>query len=209
MIQPPVLRVLLIDDDLRVHQMVNNLLSTVEDISLVGQEVDGRDVVDLYRRLQPDVVLVDVKMPLIHGTEVTKNLLKAYPDAIVVALSSYWDGELIRDMLESGAKGYIVKDVMFEELISSIYTIHQGGHVLSAEALKAILDSDESSKSNLTPRELETLARIAQGLSNAEIALELGISKSTVKFHTANILEKLDVRTRSEALVLAAKRNWI
>jgi NarL family two-component system response regulator LiaR len=153
---------------------------------------------------------MDVVMPGMNGAETTRMLLEKFPHLRVLALSSYSEYEHIKEMLDSGAIGYLVKDALAEDLISTIHATHAGNMVLSPKIARTILSPPTTSSDfELTERERQVLTLMAQGLTNGQIALLLSISQPTVRFHINNILLKFKVETRSEALVAAAKSHLI
>jgi NarL family two-component system response regulator LiaR len=202
------IRIIIVDDDRNVHHAVQVLLRTDPSIRLVGQAYEGAETTRLYQAARPDVVLLDVEMPDLSGPQAAVELLASFPEARVLVISSYQDHESIRQMMEAGARGYVVKDALTRDLLPAIRATLQGQTVLSS-AVRESLFGGEPVPHNLTTRELEVLRLLAQGLTNPAIAAELDISVPTVRFHTANILDKLTVTTRSEALVLAARRGLI
>jgi DNA-binding NarL/FixJ family response regulator len=151
-------------------------------------------------------------MPGIGGIEATRQIVKNFPGVKVLALSSHYDYDYIRQMLEAGAVGYLVKDALVTDLVTAIHTAQSGSTILSREAAVALLMSDEKAAHmtfNLTKRELEVLTQMGSGLTDSQIAHNLAVSKSTIRFHQNNVLNKMDVSTRSEALVLAARQGLI
>ncbi len=206
------IRVVLIDDHLQIHKIVTSLLTTVDDIQIVGQGVNGQEAFDLCVQFRPDVVLMDVLMPGMDGVEVTRQLHARQPAVKILALSSLQDHESIYQMLQNGAVGYITKSSLTEDLVDTIRTIHQGKMVFSTQAMAGLLGSPGAGAPpafHLTERELEVLALMAEGLTMPQIASKLVISSSTVKFHIENICQKMGVRTRSEALIIAAKHHLV
>lgn len=204
------MRIALVDDDPNMHLVVTKLLESTDDIRLIGQAYRGEDALALCRQTRPDIVLMDVKMPGIGGAAATRILNAECPWVKVVVFSSYHEYEFIKELLDSGAIGYLVKDAVAEELSDTLRAIYQGNMVFSPEAATAILNPDfPLTDFGLTQRELEVLRLMADGRSNGQIAHDLSISVPTVRFHTANLLEKMRVGTRSEALVLAVKSNLL
>lgn len=204
------IRVALIDDHFSIHEVVTRLLNQTSDIKLVGQGANGEDALDLCGRVQPDVVLMDVVMPIMDGIRATELMAERFPDVKVLVLSSFEDHESVYAMLRHGAVGYLTKSTLSEDLVETIRVAAQGKMVFS----KAIVDRLVSparpiADYQLTDRELEVLVILAEGLTNQQSARRLSISTSTLKFHMSNIYRKLGVQTRSEALVLAAKNNLI
>lgn len=208
------IRIILADDHRRVHQAISEMIGFFDDMALVAQASNGQEAVDLCNRYQPDVVLMDVVMPVMDGVEATRIILEQNPDIKILALSSFKGHDTVRDMLESGAIGYVLKESSVDDLENTIRAIHKGQGVLSPEAMQTLLgaepdDVGDSAGGNLSRRELEVLKLLAEGQTNKEIAINLSISVSTVKFHINNVTEKLGVQTRAELLVMAAKKKLI
>lgn len=203
------IRILLIDDHSMIHRLVATLLETVTDVVLVGQGSSGLDALPLYTEHKPDVVLMDVVMPGMNGIEATQHVLESFPDARILVLSGFQDDDSVRAMLQAGAAGYVLKISLAKDLLNGIRAVASGATILSSPVAQAILNQPLRPTAHnsfaLTVRELEVLRLMAEGLGNKEVASSLVISVSTVKFHLANILEKMGVNTRSEAIVLAAK----
>jgi len=204
------IRVVLVDDHYQIHRIVQGILGATEDIMLVGQGANGQEGLVLCEQVQPDIVLMDVVMPLMDGIEATKVLHERLPDIKVLVLSSFQDHESVYTMLRNGAVGYLIKSSLAEDLPQTIRATVQGKMVFSSEVGAHLLSPPQPIKNfKLTDRELEVLVLLAEGLTNQQSALKLSISQSTLKFHMNNIYHKLGVQTRSEALVLAAKNNLI
>lgn len=207
-------RIVLIDDHRHIHETVTIALSIVDDLQLVGHGASGEEAILLCQTLQPHIILMDVVMPGMNGIEATRNIRDAFPDIMILALSSYDDDESVQDMLREGASGYIPKDSIARSLVSTIRASRAGHTILPAsmrdtltQALPAI--AVHPTQFNLTQRELEVLRLIASGLNNAQIAQQLFISQSTVKYHLSNIQRKMNVNTRAEVIVLGVKNGLI
>jgi NarL family two-component system response regulator LiaR len=204
------IRVVLVDDHLQMHKIVEATLRTTSDIKLVGQGANGEEGIDLCKQHQPDVVLMDVLMPKMDGIEATKILHERFPEIKILVLSSFHDHESVYTMLRNGAVGYLTKDTLAQDLVETIRATFQGKMVFSPDIVKQLVLSPHPAVDfHLTDRELEVLVLLAEGMTNQQSAQRLSISVSTLKFHMNNIYEKLGVQTRSEALVLAAKNNLI
>jgi NarL family two-component system response regulator LiaR len=204
------IRVILVDDHIQMHRIVRATLEATPDIKLVGQGANGMEGIDLYEQLKPDIVLMDVVMPVMDGIEATKILHERYPDCKILVSSSFHDHESVHAMLRNGATGYVIKSSLAEDLANIIRATYQGKMVFSSEIGAQLMASPQPMVDfHLTDRELEVLLLLAEGLTNQQSAWKLSISQSTLKFHMKNIYEKLGVQTRSEALVLAAKNNLI
>jgi NarL family two-component system response regulator LiaR len=204
------IRVVLIDDHAQMHRIVRTILDATSDIELVGQGANGQEGIVLCEQYQPDIVLMDVVMPVMDGIEATKTLHERLPATKILVLSSFQDHESVHAMLHNGAVGYIVKSSLAEDLAETIRATFQGKMVFSSEVGVHLMAPPQPAVDfHLTDRELEVLVLLAEGLTNRQSALRLSISQSTLKYHMANIYQKLGVQTRSEALVLAAKNNLI
>lgn len=206
------IRVMLVDD----HQMVRNGLKTFllvhDDLELVGEASNGEQALTTFERVDPDVILMDMKMPRMDGVEATQALLKRDPDVRIIALTSFKDEDLIRKALEAGAMGYLLKDVDVDELAEAIRAAYRGEPTLAPEAAWVLFKATRRGPElgdDLTEREREVLALLVEGLTNPEIADRLYISDSTVKTHVSNILSKLGVSTRTEAASLALQRGLL
>ncbi|MBI5959233.1 MAG: response regulator transcription factor [Chloroflexi bacterium] len=207
-----IIRIILVDDHQYIHDAVLVLLRGVPDMRLVGQFYRGQDAITQCAPLKPDLALMDVVMPGMNGIETTRALLAEYPAVRVLGLSSFREYERIKEMLDSGAAGYLAKDTMAEDLLSTIRAVMRGMIVFSREVAQTLLSPPSETPAvnfGLTEREIEVLQLTAKGLTNAEIATAMRISQPTVRFHTNNVLLKLKVETRSEALVLAAKHDLV
>jgi len=208
------IRIILVDDHRRVHQVMVEMFSFFDGIELIAQGNNGQEAIALCDRYQPDILLMDVVMPIMDGVEATKHIIAKHPNIKILALSSFKDNDTVRTMLQNGAVGYILKDSSVDDLENTIHTVYEGQGVLSPEIMQALMQESESPTQptynlNLSARELEILKHFADGKTNNQIAVALSISISTVKFHIANIITKLGVETRAEALVIAAKNNLV
>jgi len=203
-------RVVLIDDHIQIHNIVSDLLKQTPEIKLVGQGANGEDALHLCEHNDPDIVLMDVVMPVMDGIQATKLLRKRFPSVKTLVLSSFHDHDSVRTMLKNGAVGYLTKSTLAEDLVDTILATYQGKMVFSPDIVEQLVAPPQPAKDfRLTDRELEVLVLLAEGLTNQQSAQRLSISVSTLKFHMNNIYEKLGVQTRSEALVHAAKNNLI
>ncbi len=206
------LRVLIVDDHEVVRKGLTVSLQIYSDIELVGQAANGEEAVTLCQQVSPDVILMDLVMPGMDGVEATREVLKKCPKVHIIVLTSYGETERIQAALESGAKGYLLKSISLDELIIAIRSIGCGHSVFSPEVTYELLKSNVTSSSygpNLTKRELEILGLMVKGMSNPQISSHLMVSISTVKFHISNILLKLGVDNRAEAVAQALKRQLL
>ncbi len=207
-------RIILIDDHRHAHEMVSLALANAEDIVLVAHGSNGAEAVQLCEEYQPDLILLDVMMHVLGGVETAQIIRQRFPTIKILVLSSFQDDESIHAMLRSGADGYVLKGALSADLANTIRAVQTGNQVFSPQVTEVLRHTPPSGTPtpktfSLTEREIEVLRLMAEGSSNNEIAAALFISASTVKFHIANILHKMNVQTRAEAIVLAAKNALI
>jgi DNA-binding NarL/FixJ family response regulator len=200
-------RILVADDHYLVRMGLVGLVNTQPGLKIVGEASDGRQAVELYEKLQPDLVLMDTRMPVKDGIEATLEIRAKHPQARILMLTAF-DGDAdIRRALEAGAQGYVLKSSTGEKLIPALHAVAQGRLWLPQE-ITARLDSKKSFE-QLTPREVEILNELAKGLANKQIADVFNITEYTVKGHLKNILAKLRVADRTEAVTVALQRGII
>jgi DNA-binding NarL/FixJ family response regulator len=205
--------VLIADDDHLMRAGLAELLSADPDIQIVGQAATGRQAVDLTRRLSPDVVLMDVRMPDLDGIAATRELASTAPDSKVLILTTFELDDYLFGALRAGASGFLLKRTRPEDLIAAVHTIADGDSLLSPSVTRRVIDrlaqqpvlepTDQGRLSSLTSREREVLCLIARGLSNREIATTLVVEESTVRTHVKHILHKLGLRDRIQAVIFA------
>jgi DNA-binding NarL/FixJ family response regulator len=208
-----VTRVLIADDDDLMRAGLIELLRNDSTIEIIGQASTGREAVERARRLAPDVVLMDVRMPDLDGIGATRELSRAAPDARVLVLTTFEQDDYIFGALRAGASGFLLKRTRPEELIAAVHTIAAGDSLLSPSVTRRVIDRmaqqrasevpDQAKLDQLTPREGEVLTLIARGLSNREIAAALVVEESTIRTHVKRILMKLDLRDRVQAVIFA------
>jgi DNA-binding NarL/FixJ family response regulator len=215
------LGVLIVDDQALVRAGFRMILEAEQDIEVVGEAADGREAVAEARRLRPDVVLMDVRMPEVDGIEATRRLLgDAGSDAKVVMLTTFDMDEYVYDALRVGASGFLLKDVPPEQLVAGIQAVASGDALLAPSVTRRVIEefvrrppdsvrTAPAELAELTARELEVLKLIARGLANAEIATELFVGETTVKTHVAHILMKLGLRDRVQAVVFAYESGLV
>ncbi|HYF77727.1 MAG TPA: response regulator transcription factor [Symbiobacteriaceae bacterium] len=211
------INVLVVDDHRVVRAGLVALLRQNQSLNVVGEAGNGEEAVRLAGQLQPDVVLMDMQMPVMTGVEATQRIKAQWPAIQVLVLTTYDDDELIWGGLQAGAKGYLLKDAPPEELLQGIRAVAAGQSLLppqiAAKVMQVISQGGPGGKSEsadqLTERELEILGLMAQGAANKEIAASLYISENTVKTHISNLFQKLDVRDRTEAVTRALSRGLI
>jgi NarL family two-component system response regulator LiaR len=206
------IRVLIVDDHALVRSGLRFFLLAFDDLELVGEATSGEEALELCAQTRPDVVLMDLVMPGMNGATTTRVICQRWPQMQVIVLTNFQDVELVRGALQAGAMGYLLKDVSAEDLAEAIRAVHAGQPTLAPEATQALIEAVTQPSApghDLTAREWEVLALMVEGLSNAEIAERLVIGLSTVKFHVSNILSKLDVSSRAEAVALALQHHLV
>jgi NarL family two-component system response regulator LiaR len=212
MTEPKIIRVLLVDDHMVVRSGLSTVLTVYDDLQLVGEAGDGEEAVRLCESLQPDVVLIDLVMPKVDGVTATKTIKERWPNIQIIALTSFKEKEYVEGALKAGASGYLLKNVSAEELVAAIRRVTTGQPSLSPEAAQVLIqkvNEPPTPGQDMTEREREILALMVEGLANNEIAERLTVSQSTVKFHVSNILSKLGVTGRTEAVALAVKYHLV
>jgi two-component system, NarL family, response regulator len=201
------IRIVIAEDHLIARVGVKTIINTQPDMTVVGEAANGTQVVELYRKLRPDVTLMDVRMPGMGGVEAIIAIRGEFPDASIIALSTYGGDEDIRRALQAGARAYLTKDVLHDELIRAIHAVHSGGRYLPPRVAAALESS--ALPAGLSAREMEVLSLIVKGRGNKQIAYQLGIAEHTVKNHVKNILSKLSVDDRTQAATAAIQRGII
>jgi len=211
-------RVLLVDDDDLMRAGLRSVLSSDETIEVVGAAGDGRAALDEIRKLRPDLVLMDIRMPELDGISATREVLAVEPDVKVVVLTTFEEDDYIFEALSAGASGFLLKRTKPEELIAAIHTVAAGDSLLSPSVTRRVIDRMATQPpaalsgarlEALTPREREVLELVGRGLSNREIAESLFIEESTVKTHVKRILMKLGLRDRVQAVILTYEMGVI
>ena len=201
------IRVMAVDDHPIFRGGLAALLAAYPDLKLVAEAGNGRQAVELFRVHRPDVTLMDLSMPVMGGVEAIRHIIAEFPEARIIALTS-WDGDGdIHRALDAGARGYLLKDVVSNEVADAIRSVHRGGRVLPPTVAQRL--AEFTPRIDLTDRELEVLTHMAQGKSNKEIAVALGRTEATVKVHVLHILQKLDAADRTEAVTIGLKRGLI
>jgi NarL family two-component system response regulator LiaR len=206
------IRVLLVDDHTMVRKGLALFLKAFDDLELAGEAESGAAAIQLCGEIFPDVVLMDMVMPDMDGVSATRAICEQFPQIQVIALTSFKEGELVKNALAAGAIGYLLKDISADELARAIRAAHTGRATLSPEAAQALVQNANQPPSpglDLTDREREVLTLMVEGLNNTQIAGRLTVSRSTVKSHVSNILSKLGVASRTEAVTLALRHGLV
>jgi len=213
--RPSPIRLLLVDDQTLISQGLKTMLELESDLQVVGIAENGKAAVQLAAELRPDLVLMDVRMPVMDGRAATRAICQQFPDVKVLVLSTFDDDQYISDSIRAGAKGYLLKDMPVEELVQSIRLAHRGYTQMSPGLMEKLListtDSNTSPKGDspsrdltlLTPREQEVLRLIGDGSTNREIAEKLYIAEGTVKTHVTHLFDRLNLRNRSQLAIFA------
>ena len=210
------IRILLVDDHTLFRSGLKALLQRQPDFEVVGEAGDGLDGVKLAEQLKPDVVLLDLDMPVMHGRDALAQLLNTQPQLAVLMLTVSEDGEDLAECMKTGARGYLLKKIDADFLLSAIRRAVDGDNVLSPEMTAKLVQrlrtpassSQTPEYESLTPRERETLSWLAQGASTKQIAREMDVAESTIKVHVQNILRKLNLHSRVQAAVYAVENGF-
>ncbi len=212
------IKILIADDHAVVREGTRQILEQEPDMDVIGEAADGEETVRLAGSLKPDVAIIDISMPKMDGIEATKQIKALFPTMVVLILSAYDDDQFVFSLLEAGAAGYLLKSVRGSELVEAVRSVYNGESVLHPSIARKVLNRfvpapDKSTKQEpsevLTDRELEVLRLATRGLSNQEIADELFLSLRTVQAHISHIFNKLQVSSRTEAVVRALKEGWV
>ncbi|RUS46923.1 response regulator transcription factor [Cohnella sp. AR92] len=217
------IRLLIADDHAMVRRGLQVFLATQPDIVLVGEASNGQETLDRAFELQPDVILMDLNMPVLNGIETTARLVQAQPLTKIIVLTSFADQDHVLPAIQAGAKGYLLKDIEPETLVEAIRRVHQGRVELHPDAAGLLVSHlsgsemthgrndpeaiEEDMLARLTPREMEVLRHLASGKSNKEIGDSLVITEKTVKTHVSHVLDKLGFSDRTQAAIFAVKRG--
>jgi len=211
------IRILLADDHTILREGIRSLLDDEADMEVVGEAEDGMQAVKLANQLEPDVVIMDIAMPLLNGLEATRQIRRNHPQTKVLILTMHENEEYIRQVLASGAMGYILKDAAARELLDAIRAVHRGEAILSPAVTRLVIEDylrwgelqPQNDASILSPRERQVLQLIAEGYTNKQIAEILSISIKTVQAHRTSIMNKLDLHDRGELIKYAIQKKII
>ena len=212
MTTPQRIRVLIVDDHAVVRSGLATFLQAFDDFELVGEAGDGAEAVRRCAQVSPDVILMDLLMPEMDGIAATRAIRERHPDVQVIALTSFQDQDRVQAALDAGALGYLLKNVSADELARAIRSARAGRPTLAPEATQVLIHAATRPPEpghDLTPREREVLVLMTGGLNNVQIAKRLVVNRSTAKFHVSNILTKLGVASRTEAVALALTHHLV
>jgi DNA-binding NarL/FixJ family response regulator len=202
-----VIRVLAVDDHPLLREGIAALIGSEEDMELIGEASNGREAVDLFRKYQPDITLMDMQMPEMNGIDAIGAIRGEFPDARIIVLTTHPGDSLVSRALKAGARAYLLKGMLRKELSETIRAVHAGQKRMSSEVAAEI--AEHSTDNALTPREIDVLRLVAAGNANKEIGARLSLTEVTVKSHVQNILAKLGANDRTHAVTIALKRGII
>ncbi len=206
------IRVMLVDDHPMVRKGLSTIMKVFDNLQLVGEADNGAAAIKLCAEVLPDVILMDMVMPGMDGATATRAIRRQFPQVQIIALTSFKEGDMIKNVLEAGAIAYLLKDVSADDLVRAIRAAHAGRATLSPEAAQSLVEAANQPPMpglDLTEREREVLALMVEGLNNTQIAGKMTVSPSTIKSHVSHVLAKLGVASRTEAVTLALRNNMI
>lgn len=207
------IKVMIVDDHPIVRSGLASMLQAFDDLEMVGEASSGRNALAKCQSLMPDVILMDMVMPEMDGLETTRAILDLYPSVKIIMLTSFTKEDMVKDALEAGATSYLLKNAPIDQLADAIRSAHADQTTLSPEATRTLINTKVDSSDNFDPdlsaREKQVLALVAEGLSNEEIAEQLTISQATVRHHVSACISKLGAANRTQAAVLAVKHKLI
>jgi two-component system NarL family response regulator len=201
------IRILVAEDHLIARVGVSTIVNLQPDMTVIAEAANGQQAIELFRKHQPDVTLLDLRMPILSGLEAAAAIRREYPKARFIALTTYGGDEDIRRALQAGVQAYLMKDILHDELLKAIRAVHAGQTYLPATVAAAL--AAQIPRPDLSAREVQVLELIVAGLANKQIAYTLGIAEYTVKNHVKSILDKLDVQDRTQAATAAIQRGII
>jgi two-component system, NarL family, response regulator len=204
---PHPIRIMCVDDHPLVRKGIASIIGNEPDMQLVAEANQGRQAVELFRQHRPDVTLMDLRMPEMDGIEAVKIIRSEFPEARIIALTSFDGDQEIYRALEAGVRGYLLKEMVHTEVLNAIRVVHAGKRLMSQEVAERL--NEYFAQGVLTPREVEVLTLVAQGYANKEIASQLGKAGGTIKIHVQNILAKLNATDRTHAVTIAVRRGII
>ncbi len=220
--QTAVISILLVDDHALMREGLRQLLECEDDMRVVGEAVNGLEAMQQVRRLQPDVVLMDISMPVVDGLTVTRQITSEYPSVAVIMLTMFRQQQQVLQAMRNGARGYLLKSASSQEVAQAIRKVHEGGMLIEPEVTSTLVNeyrrlsdlspdglSTHPSTHALTPREIEIVRYVAAGMSNREIAARLVYSEKTVKNYLSIIFQKLGIRDRTQAAIFALRQGLI
>ena len=216
MVSEEKIKVLLADDHVIVREGTREMVQRQPDMQVVAEASDGVEAVELAKVYRPDVIVMDISMPNMNGIEATKHIKKILPTTAILVLTAYDSDQYIMALLEAGAAGYLLKNVRGNQLIEAIRAVYSGESILQPSTTRRVIDhlkskpllTDDDTAATLTEREMEVLKLAAKGVSNRDIADRLFVSSRTVQTHLSNIFKKLEVASRTEAILYGLKRGW-
>ena len=211
------IRLLIIDDHEMVREGLKAMLTTEPDFTIVGDAANAEQAFELIERLRPDVILLDIRLPGTSGIDVCRTVTERYPEAAVIILTTFTDESLVAQCIQAGARGFIIKDIERFDLKRSIRAVARGEAAIDSKAAVAVLAqlrrashvSNEPTPESLSSQQIVILRLVAQGLSSREIATQLYLSENTVKGYVQEILHRLGVKNRTEAVMVAVKQGWL
>jgi DNA-binding NarL/FixJ family response regulator len=203
----PPIRVMTVDDHPIFRDGLAAMLSVHEDFELVAEARDGAEAIEMFRVHKPDVTLMDLSMPRMSGADAIERIVAEFPEARIIAVTTFQGDADVHRALEAGARGYLIKDVLRHDVVQAIRAVHKGEKVVPAAVAQTL--AEYTPRVELTERELEVLAHMVNGLSNKQIASAIGRTEATAKAHILNIFEKLGASDRTEAVTIALRRGII
>jgi len=201
------IRIVVVDDHFMVRMGLSASLNVEPDMEVVAEAGNSEAAIEAYRKHRPTLVLMDLRLPGMSGADCTAAIIREYPEAAILMLSTHYGEEEVYRALQAGARGYIVKSILREELLRAVREVHHGGHYV--DPIVATHLAQRQSHRSLSSREIEVLRLVANGLGNKEIASVLNIAEVTVKLHVSHVLEKLNVKDRTQAATAALQRGII